>query len=77
MMRTYLDNMSKPGSEGFGDLNKVIVMIFELSTLPEPPLRLFLGTDVIQGTRKQMDLVVTDLVAYEKWSDNLQEDPQP
>ena len=66
--RAYLDALPIPGKLRLGDVSKAMARIIELSTLPEPPLRLILGQDCLAMARMQIKLVVDDLEAYEAWS---------
>ena len=57
-----------------GDVNKAVAKIYEISQLPEPPLRVVFGKDCIRLARAQLELVKRDVDASEAWSEDLQED---
>ena len=57
-----------------GDVGKAVTKIYDLTLLPEPPLRLVLGKDAIASTRKQAQMVTNDVNSYESWSDDFMED---
>ena len=56
---------------GFQDTEKGVQKIYELSELPNPPLRLLLGKDVNHFVRQYIAQLTQEADAYETWSDNL------
>ena len=73
-IRAFLEAMAAQGQVRVGDVRKASAKIIELSTLPEPPMRLFLGQDALGTTRLQLKSVADDLEKYEAWSEDLLED---
>ncbi|GJE91629.1 SDR family oxidoreductase [Phanerochaete sordida] len=56
-----------------GDVEKAGRAIYEVSTLEQVPLRLFLGTGCIERVRRRQERLGVDLDASVKWSEDLQE----
>lgn len=56
-----------------GDPRKAAERIYELSSLPNPPLRLPLGLDAIQFIRRQLESISSDLEDYKSWSEGVRE----
>lgn len=73
MIRKALSSLADPGLK-LGDPSKGVKKIYELSNLSDPPLRLALGKDAIDGIRNQQQGVTADLEKYESWSDDLKMD---
>ncbi|KAI1793786.1 NAD(P)-binding protein [Ganoderma leucocontextum] len=55
---------------GFGDPKKGVQKVYELSTLPNPPLRLLLGKDINQYVRQYIAQLTKEVDEYAAWSDN-------
>ena len=72
--RAFLDALPVPGQLRLGDVRKAVTRIIELSRLPEPPMRLFLGQDALATAQLQLKFVADDLKAYESWSEDLLEE---
>ena len=64
------------GAVPSGDVAKAVRKIYELACLAQPPLRLVLGKDALVSARRQMQMIVADIDAYEAWSDDLMEDQE-
>ena len=56
---------------GFGDPVKGIQKVYELSKLPNPPLRLLLGKDINKYVRQYIAQLTKEADEYAAWSDNL------
>jgi len=56
---------------GGTDVNRAVEVVFRLSLLDQPPLRLPLGKDATDHIRKQLAAIAADVDKYESWSDNL------
>ena len=56
---------------GFSDTTKAVQKIYELSELPNPPLRLLLGKDINKLAREYIAQLTQEADAYEAWSDDL------
>ncbi|KAI0690055.1 hypothetical protein BC835DRAFT_1407660 [Cytidiella melzeri] len=67
-----LGHIDKPGTK-LGDPRKGAEKIYELSTLPHPPLRLLLGADAIGFVQSQLDSISADLEEYKSWSTDVNE----
>ncbi len=57
---------------GFGNPAKGVQKVYELSTLPNPPLRLLLGKDSNQYARDYIAQLTKEMDEYSAWSHNLQ-----
>lgn len=57
-----------------GDVNKAVAKVYEISELPQPPLRIILGMDAIGFVRSHLELLLRDVDASEAWSKDLRED---
>ena len=57
-----------------GDVRKGAAKIFELTLVPNPPMRLLLGKYAVDGTRSQMRSILAEADAYEEWSEDLMQD---
>ncbi|CAL1707734.1 unnamed protein product [Somion occarium] len=53
------------------DPAKAAGVLYRLSTLPEPPLRLALGKEAVAGIKDEIEKISTTLRQYESWSENL------
>ncbi len=56
---------------GFGNPTKGVQKVYELSTLPNPPLRLVLGKDINQYVRQYIAQLTKEVDEYAAWSDDL------
>ncbi|THH02003.1 hypothetical protein EW026_g795 [Hermanssonia centrifuga] len=72
-IRKALEHLDDPGNK-LGDPLKAIQKIYELSSLPQPPLRLMLGQDAITYVRSHLQSVSADADGYESWSEDLKVD---
>ncbi len=72
-IRKALEHLDDPGNK-LGDPLKAIQKIYELSSLPQPPLRLMLGQDAITYVRSHLQRVSADADGYESWSEELNVD---
>jgi len=59
------------GGNSVGDPEKAAVKWFELSELPDPPLRLVWGKDAVAIARQQIETLRKDVDAMESWSADL------
>ena len=50
---------------------KAVERIYDLSLLPNPPLRLILGKDAVEGVKKQIQSLEEDVTRYGSWSEGL------
>ena len=64
----------RKGPEGPQDPIKASAKIFELSKLPDPPLRIALGKDSNMLIKNSTTALAAGLEKYESWSENLQYD---
>lgn len=55
-----------------GDTAKAAAVIYRLSELEDPPMRLPLGKHAVRLAREKMDAVKRDVDAYEGWSEGLE-----
>lgn len=46
--------------------------IYEMSQLPEPPLRFLIGKDAVAVSRTQLKSIKEDTDKYESWSEGLE-----
>ena len=56
------------------DPAKAVQRIYDLSLLPNPPMRLLLGKDSVGGVKAQVKKIEEDANNYEKWSEGLEFD---
>lgn len=56
------------------DPMKGVQRIYDLSLLPEPPLRFPLGLEVVDAVAKQIKSVENDVAKYASWSEGLEFD---
>ena len=54
-----------------GDPAQAVKRVYELSQLPDPPLRLLLGEDVNMMFKEWLAQVGREIDAYAAWSDDL------
>ncbi|TBU27432.1 NAD(P)-binding protein [Dichomitus squalens] len=78
MARKMLNQMLSMGTDkeaakklGLGDPAKGVEKIYELSRLPNPPLRLLLGKDANHMVREWLAQVTKEIDEYESWSDDV------
>lgn len=57
-----------------GDPAKAVAKVYELSKLPDPPMRLALGKETVSTFRDVMKGIAADVDKYESWSEDLQLD---
>ncbi|EKM52030.1 uncharacterized protein PHACADRAFT_177433 [Phanerochaete carnosa HHB-10118-sp] len=57
-----------------GDTDKVVEKFYEVSELPSPPLRMFLGHDGRERAKAKLDKLLQEFDEYEAWSNGLEED---
>ena len=55
-----------------GDTSKAAVVIYKLSELENPPMRLPLGKHAVRLAREKMEAVKKDVDLYESWSEGLE-----
>ena len=65
---------TQKGREGPQDPAKASTKIYELSQLPNPPLRLPLGKEAVAIIKSALTGIVAEIEPYESWSDDLQWD---
>lgn len=53
------------------DPRKAVKKIYELASLPDPPLRFIVGKDCIELIKGQLKVIQGDLERYESWSNDL------
>lgn len=56
------------------DSAKGVQRIYDLSLVPNPPLRFPLGPDAVDAIKQQVKLIEQDVVKYESWSEGLEFD---
>lgn len=66
----FRDYLAK-GDHTVGDPKKCVAKWFELSELPDPPMRLVLGKDAIGMVRTHLENITKDVDAREDWSSDL------
>lgn len=66
-LRSFFQNTERYGR----DPAKGVQRIYDLSLLPEPPLRFPLGPDAVDGVKSQVKLVEKDAEKYASWSEGL------
>ena len=71
--RMYSESVDRKAvmRQGGGDPAKAVQKVYELSQLPDPPLRLLLGEDVNMMFKEWLAQVVREVEAYATWSDDL------
>ena len=69
-LREFVDKVDS-AQITLGDPDKAAMKSFELSQLPDPPLRLVLGQDALAMVRAQIGKLVKDADASEDWSKDL------
>ncbi|KAI0738147.1 NAD-P-binding protein [Daedaleopsis nitida] len=57
-----------------GDTAKAVKVLYRLSELSSPPMRLFLGKDVLDICRDKLARVLEDVEEYASWSEGLDKD---
>ena len=57
-----------------GDVNKAVVVIYNLASVQDPPLHLPLGENAIGHLRKKLADLAADTDKYESWSQGLSKD---
>ena len=74
-IRAHLDLVVDPTRPiPLGDVDKAVSAIYEISTLDELPLRVFLGGECIERVRERYKRVGADLDGSDKWTAGLLED---
>ncbi|KAJ3491716.1 hypothetical protein NLI96_g530 [Meripilus lineatus] len=71
---SHIRNLVNNATKTSEDADKAVRRFFDLAQLPDPPLRLVIGTDAITFSRKQLQKVAADIDKYEAWSEGLQVD---
>lgn len=54
-----------------GDVNKAVDVIYKLSQLDAPPLRMTIGKDAIKYAKAQLKKLTEEVEKYENYSDDL------
>ena len=70
LVRGFIGSGARMGS----DPAKAVQRIYDLSLLPNPPMRLLLGKDSVGGVKAQVRKIEEDANNYEKWSEGLEFD---
>nr|VWO98275.1 Peroxisomal hydratase-dehydrogenase-epimerase [Ganoderma boninense] len=68
LIESTVENQKK---YGFGDPEKGVQKMWELSKLENPPLRLVLGKDINKHAREYVAQLTKEMGEYESWSDHL------
>ena len=55
------------------DTRRSAEAFYKIAYVPNPPLHFLVGKDAVEGARKKIAALSTDIDAYEKWSDGLEE----
>lgn len=72
-MRHWYNRVAQGDNAGLeiSDITKVGPILWKLSLLSDPPLRLPIGKDTIAQLRGKLASVLADLDEYESWSDEV------
>ena len=72
--KAIIDTHSTGSTVKIGDVSKAAKKVYELSEMPQPPLRVILGKDAAGALHQQLELIRKDLEISERWAGDLQED---
>ena len=67
MLRKFLGSGQKMGA----DPAKAVQRIYDLSLLPNPPLRFVLGKDAVATVKEELKSLGEEVAKYESWSEGL------
>nr|VWP01366.1 Trihydroxynaphthalene reductase (EC (T3HN reductase) [Ganoderma boninense] len=77
MRKHFSDGVDKEAMKArWSDPAKGVQKIYELSQLPDPPLRLLLGKDANQYVAEYLAKVTKEVELYASWSDDLRYEPE-
>lgn len=48
-------------------------MFYKAASLPDPPLRLVMGRDALDGVKRKLKNLTEEIDNYEQWSEGLEE----